>query len=367
MRHCRVRWGAAAIAAAGVLVVRAVPVRAAPSVVMAGYELPAGFTSLEVGRKTVVEADDRARRRRTLTGTFEAGGETITFETIRGGRPRLGSVVDEGAPRYEIDVCFKDGDGRPFLVQSGGDKVLDPTCDPELLEEEPAGTSGGEVRASSPTPEQRQAHFAMAEAMIQALRSIEFRRPFQPEYQALVGHAALAAEGQAALDLDCSDDDVVCEAEDQSEGDVGIESHQYRWEHIFRVFHGVVSRRWRELVGINYATHGAILALRRDFRNGLIYLAYHRCNHGRCYYDSGMNHRCTFLSGPVREYHMHNLSCLTLYNPWSGARGFRGHNSNDDTALQYRSVRLDRHFPRFYGSGVPCDDPYRHDTVDPCY
>ncbi len=366
MRHCRMGWRAAAIAAAGVFVVRAVPVSAAPSVVMTGYELPAGFSSLEVGRKAVVEADDRTRRRRTLTGTFEVGGEVITFQTIRGGRPRLGSVVDEEGPRYEIDVCFKDGDGRPFIVQSGGDKVLDPTCDPDLLEEEPEA-SGDEVQASSLTPEQRQAHFAMAEAMIQALRSIEFRRPFLPEYQALVGHAALAAEGQAALDLDCSDDDVVCEAGTQSEGDIEIESHQNRWEHIFRVFYGVVSRKWRELVGIDFATHGATLALRRDFRNGLIYLAYHRCNHGRCYYDSGMNHRCTFLSGPNRQYHVHNLSCQTLYNPWSGARGYRGHNSNDDTALQYRSVRLDQHPPRFYGSGFPCDDLYRHDTTDPCY
>lgn len=339
---------------------------AAPAVLAPGNERPAALISLEAGKMLVTEADGRLRRRKTVNGTFELGGERITFGTVRGGRPRFQRLFDADAPRYEIDVCFKDTQGRPFMVQGGGDKVLDPSCDPELLEEEAEDSTGG-LDTRSATPEQRQTHFMIAEAMLAALRDVEFRRRFWPEYNALVNHASLASAAQDVLALDCNDADVVCEAEAQSGRDIGAENHANRWEHVFRVFHGEVSKKWRERLGISYATHGATLALRRDFRNGRIYFAYHRCNHGRCYYQRGMNHRCTFMSGPIRGYHIHNLACLTPYNPWSGSRYYRGHNSNDDTALQYRSVRLDTHPRRGYGSGSPCDDPYRHDTVDPCY
>lgn len=366
MKHRGVGVGAAVLVAVGAVIAPR-GAQAAPRVLAQGQVMPAGLTALEAGKMQVVEVDGRTRRRKTITGAFEVGGEVITFQTVRGARPRFQRVFDADAPRYEIDVCFKDGEGRPFMVQGGGDKILDPSCDPELVEEEAEDVSAGELGSRSATPEQRQAHFMVAEVMIQALRGIEFRRRFSPEYDALVNHVSLARAAQDVLALDCTDDDVTCEAGAQSGGDVGVASHSNRWEHVFRVFHGEVSKKWRDRVGIGYATHGATLALRRDFRNGRIYFAYHRCNHGRCYYHSRMNHRCTFMSGPIRKYHIHNLSCWTPYSPWSGARYYRGHNSNDDAALQYRSVRLDRHFPRGYGSGNPCDDSYRHDTVDPCY
>jgi hypothetical protein len=367
MGHHGVGVSAAVLVVVGALSVPPSGVQAAPRVLAYGQEAPAGLTALEAGKMLVVEADGRTRRRKTIAGAFAVGSEVITFQTVRGARPRFQQVFDADAPRYEIDVCFKDGEGRPFMVQGGGDKILDPSCDPDLVEDEPGEASAAGPEDGSATPEQRQAHFMVAEAMIQALQGVEFRRPFFPEYDALVNHVSLARAAQDVLALDCADDDVTCEAGTQGGGETGVASHSNRWEHIFRVFHGEVSKKWRDWVGIGYATHGATLMLRRDFRTGRIDFAQHRCNHGRCYYDRGMNHRCTFMSGPIREYHIHNLSCWTPYSPWSGARYYRGHNSNDDTALQYRSVRLDRHFPRGYGSGSPCDDPYRHDTVDPCY
>jgi len=78
-----------------------------------------------------------------------------------------------------------------------------------------------------------------------------------------------------------------------------------------------------------------------------------------------MQRKCGFFSSRNREYHVHEEFCSTNYSPWSGARYWAGHNSNDDTAIQYRAVRNNTHYPSSFG--WPCNDPYPHDTVDSCY
>ncbi len=258
----------------------------ASTVLAAGYALPAGVISLELARRSV-EIDGRVRSRKAVSATFEFGGEAITVETTRGLRPKFRSLYDPEAPKYAIDVCFKDSEGRPFLVQVGGDTVLDPSCDPELQQEPPElGAAGGSTLTTASSPQQ----FVIAQALTQALETVEFRGSLEPEYRALVGNEALAAEAQSALaDEDCNAEGTVCEDGGVSGAEVGPASH-LSWRHIIVVYEGEVSRRWRDLVGIGYASHGATVAFRQHSSNR-IDTAWHRCNHGRCYYETGMQRR----------------------------------------------------------------------------
>ena len=336
--------------------------REAMRVLARGQELPAGMTSLRVERPTVFldmsgRGEPRHRRRPSIVGTFELDGAAIGFQTIRGRRLRR-RWRDADDPRHELEVCFKDGEGRPFMVQLGGDEVLDPACDPELMEP-PDEAEGLDARLSVGGEE---APFAIAAAALEALAGVEFRRRFADEYAALVGHAQLAATTQQGIEPDCEAEDTYCE-EDVGQADGGLiaQSHNNRWRHILEVWSGPLSR-------VPGATHGATIAFRQDPRNNRVTMAWHRCNHGRCYYGRNMRFQCAFWSRFDRQYHVHRETCTTRYSPRSGADWWwPGHNSNDDTSIQYRAVRNDRHYPSGWGSGWPCDDPYTHDRASGCF
>lgn len=335
--------------------------RAARRVLARGAHLPPGFTFLEVGRKAVVMAvnpqgTSRERRRTSIAGAFELDGETISFETIRG-RRTLRRWQDDGDPRYELDVCFKDSNGRPVLVQMGGDAVLDPSCDPELQDE----SADRQALGSYGSSDVQEDTFRIAMVALQTLQGVEFKRRFAGEYAALVGQLELVTRAEEIIEPDCGAADVFCE--EDSAGDAGLTGRSYNdsWRHIIDVYAGPI----RRLPG---TTHGATVAFRQDPRTGQIGQAWHRCNHGRCFYGRNMRFRCGFWSNFTRRYHVHKETCTTWYSPRSGADWWwPGHNSNDDTSIQYRAVRTDRHYPSGWGSGWPCDDQQAHNITSSCF
>jgi hypothetical protein len=334
-------------------------VRAARRVLASGHALPAGFSSLALTTRTV-RMDPGGRgafreyRRPAIAGTFALEGRSIAFETIRG-RRNTRRDADENDPRYEIDVCFRDAEGRPFLLQVGGDEVLDPRCDPEHETGPEDGGAGG-ARGGV----ERARDFARVAGALATLERLPFRRRFAEEHRALVGHLPLALAVPVMTEPDCAAPGVVCEAAPGAATAVAL-SHNTRWRHMLEVYAGPIR-------GIRGATHGATLAYRHDAATGRLERAWHRCNHGRCYYDWTMNRLCGFWSHFDRRYHVHQEACGTTYSPRSGAdRWWPGHNSNDDTSIQYRAVRYDQHYPSGWGSGWPCDDTQTHNNTSFCY
>lgn len=337
------------------------PASEARRILARGHDLPPGFTSLVLDRKTVVvrmtpRGTSRERRRPSLAGAFELNGDAITFETIRGPRTNRRWQDDE-VSRYELDVCFKDSAGRPFLLQMGGDEVLDPSCDPELQDEPLDDETLGGQEASG-----QDLNFRVAKVALQALQGVEFKRRFADEYAALVGHMDLITRAQEILTPDCAAANVVCEEDAAgTTRDLGVRNHNNRWRHIIDVYAGPI----RRLPG---TTHGATVTFRQDPRNSRISYAWHRCNHGRCFYGRNMSFRCAFWSAFNRRHHVHREACATWYSPRSGADWWwPGHNSNDDTSIQYRAVRTDRHYPSGWGSGWPCDDRQTHNNTSSCF
>jgi hypothetical protein len=346
-------------------------VRAARRVLERGYELPPGLT-LARGRKDawwVNRSPDRpdrvrARARPMLSGTFERDGDTISFEVIRGARKPKHERPERGESRYVLDVCLKDSHGRPFLVQIGGDDALDQSCEPDLEEEPPEDAT---ARGTALIPEERDASFRTAEAAIATLGGLEFKKKFAAEHEALVGMGHLLERAQA--ELDCDDENVICE-----EGDPATlsqpRSHNNRWQHIIEIWQGPVTSHVRDYELVRFpdaiGTHGATVAFRRDYRNGSISAAWQRCNHGKCPYHRRMSFKCRLFSWWNRRYHIHNETCVTNYALFSGQLS-RGHNCNDDTYMQYRAVRLNRHAPSGWGTGYPCDDRYNHAYTKGCW
>ncbi len=336
--------------------------RAARRVLARGYELPAGFTALAVTTKTVLmdlagDGTPVARRRPAIRGAFVLGGQAISFETIRGGHLSR-RWIDDGDPRYELDVCFRDDSGNPFLVQIGGDHLLDPSCAPEALE---GSADPGTLVVAGPM-EARERDFAAAAAALRALEGVAFRGRFAEEYGALMGHLRLASEGLGAAEPDCAAEDIVCEEDAPgAAGGLGTSTHQNSWRQFIEVFSGAVQY-------VPGATHGATVGGLQDPRNRQVSIAWHRCNHGRCYYDATMRFQCGFYSSFSRNDHVHQESCSTFYSPRSGADWWLpGHNSNDDTSIEYRAVRNNQHYPDGWGSGWPCNDPSTHNNTSSCY
>ena len=286
------------------------------TVLALGQELGEGLTSLF----TVPNG---------IYGSYELDGEIVYFETRRGPRtPKFLRDGDPATPTFEIDVRFINQDGESFLIQIGGDTPLDHTWT--------------EATAEFKTDMQAKTEFELAARTIETLGTLKFSRKFVHERQALLNLAPIVDSAQVIEKIE--------EAPDQAlSAPTLLATNTYR--HRVEIHHKSCCFG----LGRHSATTGKYLS------RGVTTTAVITCNHGTCANQMALKCSWTSASPGNRTSHVHNhISCSTPYN----ATSVYGHNSNDDTDIQYRAVRDNRH-PS--STGGTCNNSSLNNEPTSCY
>jgi hypothetical protein len=287
------------------------------TVLAQGQELREGLTSLF----TVPNG---------INGSYELDGKIVHFETRRGSRtPKYLRDGDPATPDYEIDVRFMDQDGKPFLIQIGGDAPLDHTW----TEIPPTLKDGTQAKAK----------FELAAKMVGTMKKHKFAHKFVHERQALLDLAPIVDSAQVIEKVE--------EAPNQAlSAPTQLAANTYR--HRIAVHHKSCCFG----LGRHSATIGKYIST-----SGVTTTLFTTCNHGTCASQMALKCSWTSASPGNRTNHVHNhVTCTTPYNPTS----VFGHNSNDDTDLQYRAVRLNSH-PS--STGGTCNDSSVNNEPTNCY
>ncbi len=264
-----------------------------------------------------------------IKGIYESNGKIIYFETRRGPRtPRYLRVGDSTTPEYEIDVRFFDEDGKPFLTQIGGDAPIDQAW----------AESGSKRKVDAET----KADFDLAFKSLEALKKLKFNQKLKQEHQAIINLAPIVESAQVV---------------EKIEGVMPQPSVQAQ----------VVTNNYRQQIAIHHkkccfglGRHSATIG-RYISATGITTTAVITCNHGTCANQMALKCSWTSASPGNRTTRLNNnISCSTPYNPTS----VFGHNSNDDTDLQYRAVRYNILPSR---TGAMCNDSSVNNEPTHCY
>lgn len=287
---------------------------------------------------------------KSISGVFKDKDKQVSFIVRRGQRIR---GRHKGDPKFEMDVCIKDSNGVPLFAQIGGDEVLIPECDPDQVEDPSI-----QAEAAGRPFVGRQGEYKLATRAMRNLKNVRFRRKYQAEHEALLGTAEGLALGTKPFR---PRPDALYAPDDGSPARPLREVDPH--SSLFRPLTHTGYQHWIEIhaaafVHVGHTTHAATRAFR--IRNGVWGFAWDRCNHGRC--PMLMPFQCAFISDWSRQYHVHNQPCNTGYNVFS-LNG--GHNCNDDTAIEYETVRINFHLDG-YNSRV-CNDWNRHDYFWWCW
>jgi hypothetical protein len=265
-----------------------------------------------------------------ITGTFELGGKAIHFETRRGPRtPEYLRDGDPATPRYEIDVRFIDQAGETFFTQIGGDAPIDSVW--------------AEAFTKPKADEEAKADFDIAAELIRTIKNLKFKPQFVHERQALLNSASIVESAQALEKVEG--------VPSQSPGTSTLavaNTYRHRVE--------IHDKSCCLGLGRHSATVGKFIS-----NTGVITTAVVTCNHGTC--ASQMALKCNWTSaypGNRTNQVNNDITCSTVYNPTS----VFGHNSNDDTDLQYRAVKSNS---RPSTSGGICNDSNTNNEPTNCY
>lgn len=288
------------------------------TVLAQGQELRKGLTSLF----TVPNG---------INGSYEFDGKVVHFETRRGSRtPKFLRDGDPATPNFEIDVRFMGQDGKPFLIQIGGDTPLDHTWI------EATSKLKGDTEAK--------ADFELAAKTIETLKKLKFDHKFTHEHQALLNLAPIVDSAQVIEKIEGVPNQTLA-------APTLLAAKTYR--HRVEIHHKSCCFG----LGRHSATIGKYIST-----NGVTTTAVITCNHGTCANQMALKCSWTSASPGNRTNHVHNhVTCSTPYNPTSA---FGRHNSNDDTDLQYRAVRLNSH-PS--STGGTCNDSSVNNEPTSCY
>ncbi len=238
-----------------------------------------------------------------IHGSFSAAGKVIHFETRRGPQtPAHLRADDPAAPLYEVDVRFLDAEGNPYLVQIGGDAPIDP--------------SWSTARAKPKTAQAAKSDFDLAHKAVDNIKRLKFNAKFKPEQMALINLLPAVEEAQVTEAVEPS-----ASALPQAAVPVSTYRHRVEIHHKSCCFG----------LGRHSATVGKYIS-----NTGVTTTAVITCNHGTCAHQMALKCSWTSASPGNRTTRLLNyVLCSTPYNPTS----VFGHNSNDDTDLQYRAVR----------------------------
>jgi hypothetical protein len=266
-----------------------------------------------------------------INGSFEFGGKIVHFQTRRGLRtPKYLRDGDPATPNFEIDVRFIDQDGRPFLTQIGGDVPLDNTW--------------VEVAPKPKADRESKADFELAAKTIGTLKKLKFKQKFDHERQALLNLASIVESAQ------------VIEKIEGIPSQTSPSTQTLALANTYR--HRVAIHEKSCCLGLGHhsATIGKYIS-----NSGVVTTAVITCNHGSCANQMALKCNWTSTYPGNRTTQVNNdITCSTLYNPTS----VFGHNSNDDTDLQYRAVRSNS---RPSTSGGICNDSSTNNEPTSCY
>lgn len=266
-----------------------------------------------------------------IYGSYEHGGKIVYFETRRGPRtPKFLRDGDPATPQFEIDVRFMNQDGEPFLIQIGGDAPLD--------------HSWTEAIAEFKTDSQAKTEFLLAAKTIETLRKLKFTREFVHERQALLDLAPVVDSAQVIEKIEGAPNQAL-----SAPSLLAANTYRHRVEiHHKKCCFGL---------GRHSATIGLYIS-----RVGVTTTAVITCNHGTCANQMALKCSWTSASPGNRTNDVKNggTTCNTPYN----ASSVFGHNSNDDTDLQYQAVKNNNHPSSTRGT---CNDSSSNNEPTSCY
>lgn len=253
---------------------------------------------------------------------FASDGTTVVVEVRRGAEtPVEVREVDPTAPQYEIDVRFLDLNGFPFYIVYGGHEPIDPSW--RFPPPPPAETT--ETSATD-----AHAQYALATALLETVASSEFgagliTRRWRFERDALLETAGGIAD--AALIRDVEPD--ISETLDHGRGrrlSVNAATTTYKWEI-------EIHKQGAWLEKNIYADHSATV-MRSISKSGVVQQTRASKNHGTA--GDQMPMKCKSRATPLGmpKSLPEPLMCSTSYGIVKGK-----HVCNDDTYLQYQSVR----------------------------
>lgn len=263
-----------------------------------------------------------------IHGSFSSAGKVIHFETRRGPKtPAHLRAGDPTAPLYEIDVRFLDAEGNPYLVQIGGGAPIDPAWSATPLKPKTAQAAKND--------------FALARKAVENIKRLQFNPKFNPEQKALINLLPAIEEAQVT-------EAVESKALIQPQAASPVNSYRHRVEiHHKSCCFGL---------GRHSATIGKYISTA-----GVTTTAVITCNHGTCANQMALKCSWTSASPGNRTTRLLNyVLCSTPYN----ATSVFGHNSNDDTDLQYRAVRYNV-LPST--TGGMCNDSSVNNEPTHCY
>ncbi len=265
-----------------------------------------------------------------INGSFVAGSKVIHFETRRGPQtPRYLRAGDPTAPIYEIDVRFLDEDGNPYLVQIGGDRPIDPTW----------SAAAAKYKVDS----EAKSDFDLTAKSIETIKKLKFNNKYKPEQLALINLASTIEEAQVVEKVEAAPLQIP-----NAQATLPVNSYRHKIE--------IRHKSCCFGLGRHSATIGKYISI-----TGVTTTAVITCNHGTCANQMALKCSWTSASPGNRTTRLNNnIACTTPYNPTS----IFGHNSNDDTDLQYRAVRYN--IRPSTSSGV-CNDSSVNNEPTHCY
>lgn len=265
-----------------------------------------------------------------IYGSYELDGKIVYFETRRGPRtPKLLRDSDPATPQFEIDVRFMNQDGEPFLIKIGGDAPLDHTWK--------------EVTPKFKADTQAKTDFKLVARTLETLKKLKFIRKFDHERQALLNLTPLVDSAQVIEKIEAAPDQKL-----SAPSPLATNTYQ----------HKVEIRQKKCCFGLAHhsATIGKYISI-----GGVTTTAVITCNHGTC--ADNMALKCSWTSakpGNRTKDVKNDVTCTTPYN----APSVFGHNSNDDTDLQYRAVRYNNLPSK---TGGTCNDSSINNEPTDCY
>jgi len=264
-----------------------------------------------------------------VSGAYKQAARVIYFESRVGAlKPEIYRHEFPNDPPNEQDLRVVDQDGHTFWVQRGGDTFVDPSWDADVKK---AISESGKIK-----PELRAVDFKLMQLASQAA-STQLPAIFKNHIAQLKNIAALMPPSEdPAMVAKAQRINAQAAAPTAAPSTTGYGNYNYGAYSYFETDKYDGNIAW----GIANHTDTAMWdCVAQPGQNCSWVLAINACNHGRCYYDSGMGYDCSSsggwfwnatITGETNGNNSINGGSLSGYN-WDTPPG---HECNSDAAYE---------------------------------